>query len=121
MNVPIIRSRATNVELDQEHKTLINKRLFPLARFLRGQGETNIDVVIRKTNYHQGISAFFVSVKVTTEKDTYMAVAMKPHLSGALLAARSMLRRSISKGSSVSHHNSQQLRRQVLDSFTLTI
>lgn len=121
MNIPIIHARATNVELTKEYKVLINKKLLPLARFLKGQGEINVDVVVRKTSFHQMQSAFFVSLKVTTDNDTYMAVAMKPNLSSALVTARSMLRRSISSGESVSRYHSQRLKQEVLNSLTLRI
>ncbi len=66
---------------------------------------------------------YFVTAKVTTSKESYMAVSAKPQVSRALTEVRQMLRRSMSRGASVTSytHNTQTMLQEYVDSYTLTL
>ena len=121
MTFPIIHTKATNVELNEERKDLIARRLAPLARLLYGQGEIKVDVVLRRTRSRLTGDMYFVSVKLSTPQNSYMAVSAKAHLGRALTTAREMLRKSISRGASVSDYSIRRDRQEHLDAYTLTL
>lgn len=122
MSIPTINTRATNVELNDERKSLISRKLMPLARYLRAESKLNIDVVMRKVRSRFGGDLYCVSVKVITPTDTYMAVATESHLSKALTRSRETLRRSISKGASVVDYELRRSRqRDFVGDYTLAL
>lgn len=100
--------RATNVELTEYSQQLISTKLLPLARYLQYEPELRLDVVLRKMRSSFRGDVYCVSVKLMTPRDTFVAVANERHLPKALTRVRETLRRSISKGSSLSQY---QLRR----------
>lgn len=110
MAMPIISASATNLELSQERRALIEQKLAPLARLLRGERDVEMDVVVRRVQSRTGGDLFCVSAKLKTGDGTYMAVATGHYLTMALTGVREYLRRSLSRGESVatpfsySHH-----------------
>lgn len=101
MNLPIINTSTTNIELTEERKSLITQKLAPLGRFLVHEENVEIDVNIRRMDAHLGGDTFYLSVKLTTDKGAYMAVATSRYLTRALTEAREYLRKSVSRGVSV--------------------
>lgn len=101
MKMPIINTSTTNLELTKERQSLITQKLAPLGRFLVHEEEVLIDVSIRRMESHLGSDAYYLSVKLTTERGVYMAVATSRYLTRALAEAREYLRRSICRGESV--------------------
>ena len=79
-----------------------------------------IDVVLRQVRAHFGGDMYYVSVKVTTPNDMYIAVATEHNLGKALRRARETLRKSISKGASVFDYELRKSR-QMKESFTLAL
>ncbi len=120
MSIPNISTRATNVELTDERRSLISRRLSPLARFLVHEDEVNIDVVMRSIRARLGGDMFYISVKVTTPNDVYVTVAQGRQLGVALTKARETLRRSICRGESIVDYELRK-QRQSRDALTLTI
>ena len=88
---------------------------------LQQEGEVLLDIVMRKTHSRVTGDMYFVSVKVSTPSDTYMAVSAKHHLSRAFTTVRETLRRSISRGESVSDYSIRKIRQEKIDAFTLTL
>lgn len=119
MSIPRIRTRATNVELTGARKSLITRRLAPLSRMLKGEGEVDIEVMLRRTETQVEGTMYFVSVKLITPQDSHRAVAANQHLTRALDNARDMLRQSMSRGESVSPYRVSH--ESFEESFTLTI
>lgn len=117
--IPKINIRATNVELTNERRSLISRKLSPLSRFLVHEEDVAIDVVMRKVRAQFTGDTYYVSVKVNTANDAYIAVAHEHHLAKALTSARESLRRTISRGASVMEYGRRQ--RQAKESFTLTL
>lgn len=110
MAMPIINASATNLELSQERRALIEQKLAPLGRLLRGEHDVSMDVIVRRVQSRAGRDMFCVSAKLSTGSGTYMAVATGHYLTMALAGVREYLRRSLSRGESVatpfsySHH-----------------
>ena len=96
------------------------RRLAPLSRFLVHEDSIAIDLVMRRIRARFGGDMYYLSVKVSTPHDTYMAVATENNLGKALTAAREVLRRSISRGASVVDYGVRRSRRQQA-AYTLTL
>lgn len=101
MAMPNINTSATGIELNPERRALITQKLAPLGRLLVHEREVKVDVVIRRIESQMTGGMFYVSAKLATENGTYMAVSTGHYLTRALTEVREYLRRSISKGSSV--------------------
>lgn len=121
MILPTINTRATNVELTDERRSLITRKLAPLARFLVHEGEVSIDVVMRRIRTRLGGTMYYLSVKVTTPSGAYLAVASETHLAKALTKVRETLRKSISRGSSAIEYGVRKARRMDESAYTLTV
>ena len=120
MAIPKIHTRATNVELTDTIKSLISRKLNPLARFLVHESDVQIDVVMRGVRSRFGGDVYHVSVKVTTPTNTYISVATERHIAKALTKTRETIRRTISRGASVVDYELRK-ERQLKDSFTLSL
>ena len=120
MNIPRITVSATNVELTPAIYDLISRRLTPLGRLLIYEGDVNINVVLRYNPTTFG-GMYFVSVRLKTDRNSYMAVASKAHLARAIIAAKDMLRQSISKGASVSDTSLLEAAKTIKQAYTLTL
>ena len=101
MAMPIIHASATNLELSQERRTLIQQKMAPLGRLLAGEHDVRVDVIIRRVSNAADGDMFYVSAKLSSAKGTYMAVATGHYLTRALADAREYIRRSLSRGQSV--------------------
>lgn len=101
MAMPIINASATNLELSQEHIALIEQKLAPLCRLLTRERDVQVDVVVRLVTAEDNNDKFYVSTKLQTSSNTYMAVATGHYLTRALDDIRAYLRRSLSRGESV--------------------
>ena len=122
MVTPTINVRATNVELTEDCQLLITHRLVPLARYLQYESSLTIDVVLRRVRSSFGGTMYYVSAKLTTPSDSYMAVATESHLPKALTKTRETLRRAISKGASVNEYGMRRLRqREMQADYTLAL
>lgn len=122
MTFPRIVTKATNVELTSSLEDLITRRLAPLARLLRFEEPIRFDVVIRRNENNVAGDMYFVSVKVSSPKRSYMAVAAKPHLPRALSSVRETLRQNISRGASVDmSHFAKSDTALVKNAYTLTL
>lgn len=121
MAIPHIHVQATNVELTNHYKSLISRRLTPIARLVRDSSDVDIAVMVRQSETPEEGQIFFVSIKVMAGEDTHMAVAAKPQLGGALSAVREMIRRSMSRGASVPTQSTHSMLKEYVDSYTLTI
>jgi len=117
MKLPRIYTKATNVELTEEHENLILSRLAPLVRVLSSNEEVRIDVNLRRTHSRFSCDTFLVMVKVTTPNDSFVAASAKPSLGRALSAVREMLRSSISRGASVADYSIRQARNVDLEDY----
>lgn len=100
MAMPIIHTSATNLELSQERKALVERKLYPLYRLLPRGSEAEVDVVIRRVKEEEG-DIFSVSAKLSTKNETYMAIATGQYLTRALSDVREYLRHSLCYGQSV--------------------
>lgn len=118
MNLPKINTRATNVELTEERKNLIIQKLAPLSRYLRGEEDIDIDIVMRRVRVDFGGDMYCISVKVTTPSDIYMGVATEHHLEKALTRVRETLRRAISKGASVVEYQQRKTHREYVREYS---
>ena len=120
MSIPKISTRATNVELTNERRGLISRKLMPLSRFFVHESDVRIEVVLRKVRMRLSGDIYYLSLRVSTPNDVYMAVANEHQLARALEKARETIRRSVSKGASVANY---QLRRsrQNKEGLTLTL
>lgn len=101
MYVPTIRTRATNVELTNGRRELIRNKLAPLGAVLDANDAATIDIVMRRIVRRFGGSTYCLSVKLKTQNATYIAIAIEPFLSTALVRARESLRRAVSRGECV--------------------
>ena len=101
MAMPTITTRATNLELTDERRALISQKLAPLRRLLVHEEEAAIEVVLRSVRGSFARETFYVSVRVVTERGTFMSVASHRYLTRALTEVRASLRRNISRGASV--------------------
>ena len=98
MYVPKINIRTTNVELTNERRALILKRLAPVGRLLGADEQGEIDVVLRRERQRLGGTKYYLSLKLTTSGGSFHAVAIESRLERALTKARDVLRRSLSDG-----------------------
>ena len=121
MSIPNINTRATNVELTDERKSLISRKLSPLSRFLVHEPDVLIDVVMRRVRMRLSGDRYYLSVKVATPTDTYIAVADERHLTKALTKVRETLRKSISRGASVVDYELRKSRQNKELAYTLTL
>lgn len=116
-----INTKASNVELTDERMSLIRRRLASVTRILREIGGSELNVVIRGSSAQDGSKMYFVSLKAVGDKENYMAVAAKPHLGLALSSAALMLRRSMTRGVSVSERQTNELTPSQYEAFTLML
>lgn len=116
-----INTKASNVELTDERMSLIRRRLVSVTRILRDAGGSEINVAIRGSSALDGSKVYFVSLKAIGEKENFMAVAAKPHLGLALSSAALMLRRSMTRGASVTERHSNEVTPSQYEAFTLTL
>lgn len=98
MYVPSINTRATNIELTEDRRALIIRKLLPIGRVLDANEHAQIDLVMRRVRHKFGGSMYCLSVKLTTDRGSHIAIAIEPYLEKALSKARSVLRRSIVRG-----------------------
>lgn len=98
MTVPLLSTRTTNVELTPKRRDLLKTKLFPLCRYLGEDASiAYFDVVIRYERSKVSGDQFYVSVKLSTPTNRYMAVSIAPHLERALLESRNTLKRQLSE------------------------
>ncbi|MEZ4200430.1 MAG: HPF/RaiA family ribosome-associated protein [Candidatus Paceibacterota bacterium] len=119
MKVPRIEIKATNVELSEQLQHQVRQRLSPLTRVFRSE-DMAVVVQIRKAQTEFGGAIHFVSLRLTINGETTTAVAAKPYLSRALGVAVDTLRRSISRGASVSPLQATNFA-ALKESYTLTL
>ena len=121
MYVPNIRTRTTNVELDNERRALIIRKLSSLGRLLSEAEQGDIDVVIRSERHHFGGSRYYLSVKLTTTGSVYYAVAIERRLEKALNKTRDTIKRSLSHGGSHANYLFGNDRMHLIDHYRLML
>ena len=121
MAIPIITTRATNLELTDERQALITQKLAPLRRLLVHENEAAIEVVLRGVHGPWPGETFYVSTRLITDNGTYMAVASHRYLTRALTEVRDVLRRNISRGASVEQYRVSKRAELLEESYTLTL
>lgn len=119
--MPLINASATGIELNPERRALITQKLAPLGRLLVHEHEVAVDVVIRRVESQMTGGMFYVSAKLATDQGSYMAVATSHYLTRALTEVREYLRRSISRGASVTSGQLFRGRPSKKDAYTLTL
>lgn len=121
MTLPIITTKATNVELTDERKSLIRQKLAPLSRLLVHERNVTLDVNIRCIKAGFGSEVFYVAVKLSTDKGSFIAASTGHYLTRTLIDVRESLRRSISRGRSVSTFGVYATAEQLKEAYTLTL
>lgn len=95
MTVPLLSTRTTNVELTPKRRDLLKTKLFPLCRYVGDTSVAYFDVVIKQQHAKTDGDRFYVSVKLSTPENRYLAAADAPHLQRALVEVRDTLKRQL--------------------------
>lgn len=121
MYVPRISTRTTNVELTNERRALIIRKLTPIGRLLNADEQGDIDVVLRRERHRFGGNKYYLSVKLTTSGGAYHAVAIESHLEKALRKTRTIIKRALSKGSAQQEYSFRNDRMHLIDNYRLLL
>ena len=111
MMFPTINTRSMNVELTEEHYSLITKKLAPLARLVSDEKGVQFDIVLRKIHKKWSGERYCISVRMSTATQKYYAITTERYFAKAFSSIREDLRKSISKSYKAEERSASRMQR----------